>query len=82
MPFSKVFDNIETHVNSEKDFNELLKEQEIATLRGYSKSGIHQNIFNSLIVIKILLLGKSSYQIDFINYKDNSLGKVINETFR
>jgi len=26
MPFSKVFDNIKTYVNNEKDFDKLLKE--------------------------------------------------------
>ena len=38
-------------------------------------------MFSSPTIIGILLLGKSSYQADFINYKNNSLGKVINETF-
>ena len=39
-------------------------------------------MFNNPIAIKILLSGKSNYQTDFVNYKDNSLGKVINKTFR
>ena len=39
-------------------------------------------MFSNLITIKILLSGKPNYQADFINYKNNSLGKVINETFR
>ena len=50
--------------------------------RGYLKSGIYRNMFSSLIVIKILLPEKLNYQADFINYKNNFLGKVINETFR
>ena len=82
MPFSKIFDNIKTHVNSEKDFDELLEEQGMATSRGYPKSGIHRNMFNSLTVIGILLLGEPSYRVDFVNYRNNFLGKVINETFR
>ena len=82
MPFSKVFDNIKTHVNSERNFNKLLEKQGIVTSRGYPKSGIHRNIFNNPTVTKILLLKEPSYQANFINYKDNFLGKVINETFR
>jgi len=61
MPFSKVFDSIETHINSERDFDELLEEQGMATSRGYSKSGIHWNMFNSLTAIRILLPGEPSY---------------------
>ena len=41
MPFNKVFNNIKTYVNSKKNFDELLKEQEIVISRGYPKSGIH-----------------------------------------
>ena len=82
MPFNKVFDNIKTYVNSERDFDELLKEQEMATSKGYPKSGIHQNIFSSPIIIKILLPKKPNYQADFINYKDNFPEKVINKTFQ
>lgn len=82
MPFSKVFDNIKTHINSERNFDEFLKEQEMATSRGYSKSGIYQNIFSSPIIIKILLPKKPNYQADFINYKDNFPEKVINKTFQ
>jgi len=82
MPFSKVFDSIKTHVNNERNFDELLEEQGIATSRGYLRSGIHRNMFNSLIIIRILLPRKPNYRANFVNYKDNSLGKVINETFR
>ena len=82
MPFSKVFNSIKTHVNSKRDFNEFLKEQGMATSRRYPKSGVHQNMFNNLIAIGILLPGELNYQADFVNYKDNSSGKVINETFR
>ena len=81
MLFSKVFDSIKIYVNSERDFDELLEEQGMATSRGYLRSGVYRNMFSSLIVIGILLPGESSYQADFVNYKDNSLGKVINETF-
>ena len=41
MPFNKVFDNIETHVNNKKDFDKLLEEQEIATSKGYPRSEVH-----------------------------------------
>ena len=82
MPFSKVFDNIKTHVNNERNFNELLKKQEIATSKRYLKSKIYRNMFSSLIATRILLPKEPNYQVDFINYKDNSPGKVINETFR
>ena len=82
MLFSKIFNNIKTHVNNKRNFNELLKKQEIATLRGYPKSGVHRNIFSNPITIRILLPGEFSYRADFINYKNNSLGKVINKTFR
>ena len=41
MPFNKVFNNIETHVNNEKDFNELLEKQGIAISKGYPKNGIY-----------------------------------------
>jgi len=82
MPFSKVFDSIETHVNIERNFDKLLEEQGIATSKGYLRSGIHRNMFNSLIIIRILLPGKPNYRANFINYKNNSLEKVINETFR
>ena len=53
----------------------------MATSKGYPKSGIHRNMFNSLIAIGILLPEKPNYQTNFINYKDNSSGKIINETF-
>jgi len=54
----------------------------MATSRGYPRSGVHWNMFSSLIAIGILLPREFSYRADFVNYKDNSLGKVINETFR
>jgi len=38
-------------------------------------------MFNSLTATKILLPEKLNYQVNFINYKNNSLGKVINKTF-
>jgi len=82
MPFSKVFNNIKTHINNKKNFNKLLEKQGMATSRGYPKSGIHRNIFSSLIATRILLPKKLSYQTDFINYKNNFLKKVINETFQ
>ena len=82
IPFNKIFNNIKTHVNNERDFDELLEEQGMATSRGYPRSGVHRNMFSSLTATKILLPGEPNYQADFVNYKDNSPGKVINETFR
>jgi len=54
----------------------------MAISRGYPKSEVHWNIFSSLIATGILLPEKPNYQADFVNYKNNFPGKVINETFR
>ena len=61
MPFSEVFDSIKTYINSERDFDELLEEQGMVISRGYFRSGVHRNMFSSLIAIRILLLGELSY---------------------
>ena len=82
MPFNKIFNNIKIHVNNKRNFNKLLKKQEITISKEYLKNKVHQNIFNNLIAIKILLLEKLNYQANFINYKDNSSEKVINKTFQ
>lgn len=50
--------------------------------KGYPKSRIHRNMFNNLIAIRILLSKELNYQVDFINYKNNFLRKIINETFQ
>ena len=61
MSFSKVFNNIKTYINNKRDFNKLLKEQRIATLRRYLRNKVYRNIFNNFISIRNLSSKKPNY---------------------